>query len=154
MRCPYCKKDDDKVIDTRPSEDALHIRRRRECLACGHRYTTHERAENLPLRVLKKSGGREEYNRAKVLAGVLRALVKRPADREQAEALVDEIEHELLNRPHKEVPTLDIGRLAMEKLRVLDEVAYVRYASVYKDFQAVDEFVREIQAIRSDAGTP
>lgn len=154
MRCPYCKKDNDKVIDTRPSDDALIIRRRRECIECSHRFTTHERIEDLPLRIVKKSGARQSFNREKILAGVLRALEKRPPGQEAAEALVDEIERELLDLPGREVGSREVGALAMEKLRQIDEVAYVRFASVYKEFQAVDEFVREIQAIRQDVDSP
>ena len=149
MRCPSCKHDNDKVIDTRPSEDGCIVRRRRECVACGFRYTTHERLEELPLRVLKKNGQRQAFNREKVLAGVMRALEKRPVAPEAAEAMVEAIERDLLHRGVREIPTRDVGALVMEALRSLDEVAYVRFASVYREFQAVEEFVREIQDIRA-----
>ena len=149
MRCPYCKKDSDRVIDTRTSDDGSVIRRRRVCL-CGRRFTTHERLEELPLRVVKKSGQRQPFRREKVLAGVQRAIEKRPVPPERAEALVDEVERELLDRGEREVPSRVIGELVVTKMRSLDDVAYVRFASVYREFQAVDEFVKEIQTIRSE----
>ena len=153
MRCPYCKKDNDRVIDTRTSDDGGVIRRRREC-HCGRRFTTHERLEELPLRVVKKNGQRQPFRREKVLAGVQRAIEKRPVPPEMAETLVDEVERELLDRGEREVASRVIGELVMEKLRTLDDVAYVRFASVYREFQAIDEFVREIQAIRSESEEP
>ena len=154
MRCPYCRKDDDKVIETRSSKDALSVRRRRECADCGHRYTTHESIEGLPLRIIKKSGARQAFDRQKLLAGILRALEKRPHDYSEAEELVNEIERELLELPTREVSSRQVGSHVMEKLLRLDEVAYVRFASVYKEFGAVSEFIHEIQAIRSDPPPP
>ena len=150
MRCPYCKKDHDRVIDTRTSDDGGVIRRRREC-HCGRRFTTHERLEELPLRVVKKNGQRQPFRREKVLAGVQRAIEKRAIPAERAEALVDEVERELLDRGEREVPSRAIGELVVAKMRALDDVAYVRFASVYREFQAVDEFVKEIQTIRSES---
>jgi len=150
MRCPYCKKDSDRVIDTRTADDGSVIRRRREC-QCGRRFTTHERLEELPLRVVKKNGQRQPFLREKVLAGVQRAIEKRPIPVERAEALVDDVERELLDRGEREVPSRTIGELVAAKMRSLDDVAYVRFASVYREFQAVDEFVKEVQTIRSEA---
>lgn len=147
MRCPFCRKDNDKVVDTRPGEDGRVIRRRRECLECGRRFTTHERVEEIPLRVVKKSGEREPFSRENILKGVIRALEKRPVSMDQIDHLVDEIEREILDGNEREVPVNLIGELVMEKLRGLDAVAYVRFASVYREFKAVDEFVREIDTI-------
>jgi len=150
MRCPYCKKDNDRVLDTRTADDGGVIRRRRVC-HCGRRFTTHERLEELPLRVVKKNGQRQPFRREKVLAGVQRAIEKRPIPAERAVSLVDDVERELLDRGDREVPSRTIGELVAAKMRVLDDVAYVRFASVYREFQAVDEFVKEIQTIRSEA---
>ena len=149
MRCPYCKKDNDRVIDTRTSDDGSVIRRRRVC-HCGRRFTTHERLEELPLRVVKKNGQRQPFRREKVLAGVQRAIGKRDIPAERAEALVDEVERELLDLGGREVASRTIGELVTAKMRALDDVAYVRFASVYREFQAVDEFVKEIQTIHSE----
>ena len=150
MRCPFCKKDNDKVIDTRPSEDGAVIRRRRECLECARRYTTHERLEEMPVRVIKKNGRREPFIREKILAGVLRAVEKRPISLEKAEALVAEIEREIMDNSDREISTNKIGEMLMLKLRGLDDVAYVRFASVYREFQGLDEFIKEIQTIQPD----
>lgn len=148
MRCPFCKKDNDKVIDTRPSEDGGAIRRRRECLHCSKRFTTHERLEEMPVRVIKKSGRREPFDRAKILGGVLRAVEKRSISLENVEKLVDEIEREVLEASDREISSRDIGNLVMAKLRGMDEVAYVRFASVYREYRAVDEFIQEIRDIK------
>lgn len=150
MRCPFCKKDNDKVIDTRPSEDGSVTRRRRECLDCGKRFTTHERLEEMPVRVVKKTGRREPFDRNKILTGVMRAVEKRPISLETAEALVSELEREILERSDREINSLEIGEKVMGKLRNLDEVAYVRFASVYREYQALDEFIKEIQTIAPD----
>lgn len=152
MRCPYCKQDKDRVIDTRPGDDGHVTRRRRECLACGKRYTTHERLEELPLRVIKKNGTRVPFSREKLLGGVMKALEKRPVSMQQAEDLVDAVESELLERPDREVATRVIGEILMRRLRNLDPVAYVRFASVYREFKEVDEFVREIREIAGKGG--
>lgn len=148
MRCPFCKKDNDKVIDTRPSEDGSAIRRRRECLGCGKRFTTHERLEEMPVRVVKKSGRREPFDRAKILSGVMRAVEKRSISLEEIEALVDSIEREVLDQADREISTKDIGELTMAKLRAMDEVAYVRFASVYREYRALEEFIKEIRSIK------
>lgn len=145
MRCPYCKQDNDRVTDTRSSEDGGVIRRRRECLSCNHRYTTHERPEDTPVRILKKNGVREPFNREKLLAGIMRALEKRPPGPEEAEAVVDAIERALLDRGSREIASSELGEMVMQRLRGLDAVAFVRFASVYRQFQAVDEFVRLVQ---------
>lgn len=147
MRCPFCKKDNDRVIDTRPSEDGGAIRRRRECMDCMKRFTTHERLEEMPVRVIKKSGRREPFDRVKILGGVMRAVEKRSISVETVEALVGDIEREVLESADREIASRDIGELVMEKLRKMDEVAYVRFASVYREYQAVDEFIKEIRDI-------
>jgi len=152
MRCPYCKKDRDRVIDTRPSEDGHVTRRRRECLDCGRRYTTHERLEDLPLRIIKKNGQRAPFAREKLLSGIMKALEKRPVSMQQAESLVDAVESEVLEKPTREVSSSEVGEIGMRRLRDLDEVAYVRFASVYREFKEVDEFVREIRSISAKGG--
>ncbi len=148
MRCPFCKKDNDKVIDTRPSEDGSVIRRRRECLECGKRFTTHERLEEMPVRVVKKTGRREPFERGKILNGVMRAVEKRSISLETVERLVESIEREVLEGSDREITTNEIGELVMAKLRAVDEVAYVRFASVYREFQALEEFIHEIRTIK------
>lgn len=147
MRCPYCKEDRDKVIDTRPGEDGYVTRRRRECLECGRRYTTHERLEEMPLRVIKKNNQRVPFDRGKILGGILRSVEKRPVSQETAEALVDQIESEILEHFEREVTTTEIGEMVMRKLRDVDTVAYIRFASVYREFKEVGEFLREIDTI-------
>jgi transcriptional repressor NrdR len=135
------------VVDTRPSEDGAVIRRRRECLACARRFTTHERLEEVPLRVVKKSGERAPFSRDQVLNGALKAIEKRPVPLDEIQSMVDDIERALLESGEREVPSKRIGEMVMARLRDLDEVAYVRFASVYREFKAVDEFVREIHTI-------
>lgn len=147
MRCPFCKKDNDKVIDTRPSEDGTVTRRRRECLECGKRYTTHERLEYSPLKVIKKDNTREPFNRDKILAGISRALRKRPVGSEQIEGLVDAIEREIAEQHEREVHSGEIGESIMRHLRAIDKVAYVRFASVYRNFEEVGEFIDEIKTM-------
>lgn len=147
MRCPFCKKDNDKVIDTRPSEDGSVIRRRRECIGCGKRFTTHERLEEMPVRVIKKSGRREPFDRSKILTGLMRAVEKRSISVETIEDLVESIEREVLEQSEREISTKDIGELVMSRLRAMDEVAYVRFASVYREYQALEEFIKEIRTI-------
>ena len=147
MRCPFCKKDNDKVIDTRPSEDGSVIRRRRECLGCNKRFTTHERLEEMPVRVVKKTGRREPFDRAKILNGVMRAVEKRSISIDTVEKLVEAIEREVLDKADREISSRDIGELVMTRLREMDEVAYVRFASVYREYQALEEFIKEIRTI-------
>jgi len=154
VECPFCRQDNDKVVDSRASGPA--IRRRRECLACKRRYTTYERAESEPrLRVIKKDGTtREAYDRAKIRRGLMLALHKRPVPTERLNAILQEIEDELTSRYDLEIPSRAIGDLVMEKLRQVDQVAYVRFASVYRDFKDVSEFVQEVQPMltqRADA---
>ncbi len=154
MLCPYCREDNDRVADTRPGEEGRVIRRRRECLNCGRRFTTHERVAEVPLRVVKKSGEREPYRRENILHGVVKALEKRPVSTERIEALVEAVEKAILNAHEREVDSRTIGEAVMKRLRELDEVGYVRFASVYREFKAVDEFVREIDTIERDRETP
>lgn len=144
MRCPFCKVDNDKVIDTRPSEDGAVTRRRRECLACGKRYTTHERLEQSPLKVVKKDNTREPFERDKVLDGITRALRKRPVSTEAIEEMVSSIEEEITEKNEREVKSTEIGEYIMKHIREKDKVAYVRFASVYKEFEEVGEFIDEI----------
>ncbi|MCC8167626.1 MAG: transcriptional regulator NrdR [Planctomycetes bacterium] len=144
MRCPFCKQDNDRVIDTRPSEDGSAIRRRRECLICNKRFTTHERLEEMPIRVVKKNNRREPFDRAKIQNGVMRAVEKRSISLETVEQVVESIERQVLDQADREVSTRTIGELVMARLREMDEVAYVRFASVYREYQALDEFIKEI----------
>jgi transcriptional repressor NrdR len=145
MRCPYCREDHDKVVDSRASGDAAIIRRRRECLACGRRFTTYEKIEAHPIRVIKKDGRRVEFDRDKILGGLIKACEKRPVSTEALERVVSEIEQEVYAHYDKEVSSRQIGQLVMRKLRTLDQVAYVRFASVYREFKAVSEFVEEVK---------
>lgn len=147
MRCPYCKQDRDRVIDTRLGEDGYVTRRRRECLECGRRYTTHERLEEMPLRVIKKNNQRTAFDREKILKGIIRSVEKRPVSRETVETVVDQIERQILETHDREITTTKIGEIVMEKLRDLDMVAYIRFASVYREFKEVGEFLREIDTI-------
>lgn len=147
MRCPFCSKDNDKVMDTRSSDDGSVIRRRRECLHCARRFTTHERLEEMPVRVVKKSGRREPFDRDKILAGVRRAIEKRPVSLEQIEELVTGLERQILDQTKREIPAKTIGEMVMQKLGEIDEVAYVRFASVYREYQAVEEFIKEITSM-------
>ena len=145
MRCPFCRADDDKVVDSRSSGDGTIIRRRRECLACGRRFTTYERIETLLLRVEKKDGRRVEFDRAKIMNGLVKACEKRPVSTEQLEQAVSQIENEIYTHYDREVTSRQIGQLVMNKLRELDQVAYVRFASVYREFKDVSEFVSEVR---------
>jgi transcriptional repressor NrdR len=143
VRCPWCGNEDSKVIDSRPAHGGDAIRRRRECLACGRRFTTFERTEAPALRVVKRDGTREPYQRAKVVAGVRKAIVNRPVTEEQVDRLMDRVE-ERLRRKGPDVPTQDVGLEVLRLLRGLDQVAYLRFASVYKDFQEPSDFEREL----------
>ncbi len=145
MRCPYCKADNDRVIDSRASADGFAIRRRRACLDCDRRYTTYERAESTPLRVVKKNGARTAFDRANVMSGLVKACEKRPVSSEQLDALVDRVERQCLEAFDKEVPSKVIGNLIMQELRLLDQVAYVRFASVYREFKDVSQFLEELK---------
>ena len=144
MRCPYCAHLESKVVDSRPAEDGTSIRRRRECLACHKRFTTYETMESMPLVVIKKDSSRQSFDRSKVLSGIIRACEKRPVPLEVQEKIVNEIEQSLQNEMEREVPSTRIGELVMDKLKDVDEVAYVRFASVYRQFKDIDSFMREL----------
>lgn len=148
MRCPFCGEDRDKVIDSRATEGGSAIRRRRECLACGKRFTTYEHIEaTIRITVIKKDGSRVPYDRQKVLAGVEAACYKRPVPAERLSLLVDEVEEELFRTGEQEVASAEIGRLLAEKLKHVDRVAYVRFASVYKQFRDLDDFLTEVREV-------
>ena len=144
MKCPFCSHENTRVIDSRPAEDNNSIRRRRVCDECGKRFTTYEKIETIPLIIIKKDNNREAYDRAKIEAGVLRACHKRPVSAQQITTLVDEVENEIFNREEREIPSGTIGELVMNKLKDLDAVAYVRFASVYREFKDVNTFMEEI----------
>ncbi len=147
MRCPYCENEDSKVIDSRHTEDGHAIRRRRECESCGRRFTTYEKVEEMILMVVKKDGSRQAFDRAKLLNGIIRACEKRPVSLTQMEQIVDGIERGLNNMMEKEIDSKFIGELVMEQLKDLDEVAYVRFASVYRQFTDVNTFVSEVEKL-------
>ncbi len=144
MKCPYCQEDDTKVIDSRPADDNNSIRRRRQCERCGKRFTTYEKLETMPLMVIKKDNSREAYDRSKIEAGILHSCHKRPVSTQQIDAVIDAIENEVFNMEEKEIETSAIGELVMRKLKDLDEVAYVRFASVYREFKDVNTFMEEL----------
>ena len=144
MKCPFCNESDTKVIDSRPADDNSSIRRRRQCESCGKRFTTYEKLETMPLMAIKKDNSREAYDRSKIEAGILHSCHKRPVSTQQINALVDEVENEIFNMEEKEVATAAIGEIVMDKLKALDEVAYVRFASVYREFKDVNTFMEEI----------
>lgn len=144
LKCPFCNASDTKVIDSRPAEDNSSIRRRRQCETCGKRFTTYEKLETLPLMVIKKDNSREVYDRIKIEAGVLHSCQKRPVSPQQISRMIDEIENQIFNREEREVSTSSIGELVMEKLKETDEVAYVRFASVYREFKDVNTFMEEL----------
>ncbi len=146
MKCPFCDVDNDKVVDSRPYDDSTAIRRRRECLACGARFTTYERVESLPLMVVKRGGERELFNRDKLVAGVVKACEKRPVSADQIDRLAQEIEYNLAGQLGREVSSREIGEMVMEQLQKLDEVAYVRFASVYREFKDARSFMEELAA--------
>lgn len=147
MICPFCGHREDKVTDSRESKEGDSIRRRRQCLACERRFTTYERCDEVPYMVIKKDGRREKFDRQKVLNGLLRAAEKRPISMGKLAELVDGIESLLLENPEREISTTLIGERLMESLRGLDKIAYVRFASVYRDFQDVEEFLNEIKTV-------
>lgn len=147
MKCPYCNHPDTKVIDSRPAEDGNSIRRRRSCDECGKRFTTYEKVETIPLIIIKKDNNREQYDRAKIEAGILRACYKRPVSAEKIQKTIEEIETEVFRKEEKEISSTTIGEIVMEKLKDLDEVAYVRFASVYREFKDVNTFMAEIKKI-------
>ena len=144
MRCPYCAHPESKVVDSRPADEGASIRRRRECLACHRRFTTYETMESMPVVVIKKDGSRQSFDRNKVLSGVIRACEKRPVPLEVQEKIVTEVEQTIQNEMEREIPSSKIGELVMDKLKDTDEVAYVRFASVYRQFKDIDSFMREL----------
>lgn len=150
MRCPFCKKDNDKVVDTRPGDDGVAIRRRRECLECGRRYTTHERLEDSPLKVIKKDGRAEPFDLNKVIAGITRALRKRPVTPEEIADMGDQIEREIFESHDREVKVTEIADIIMRVLHKVDRVAYVRFVSVYREFEEVGEFIKEINKLEEE----
>lgn len=152
MKCPFCGYVESKVIDSRPTDEFERIRRRRECLKCERRFTTYEIIETTPLVVIKKDKSRETFDSGKLLRGMVRACEKRPVALAVLEEAVNDIELNLQNSLDKEVPSYKIGELAMEKLRKIDEVAYVRFASVYRQFKDIDSFMKELQALLRDRG--
>lgn len=147
MLCPYCNSLESKVIDSRPTDEGASIRRRRECIACGRRFTTYERIEEIPLMVLKKDGSTQVFDRNKILSGVLRACEKRPVSPTEIEELVTNIEKELQNKMIKEVKSNEIGEMVIEGLKEIDEVAYVRFASVYRQFRDIESFMDELEEL-------
>lgn len=150
MRCPYCSHEESKVIDSRPTDEGERIRRRRECLNCQKRFTTYEIIESLPVIVIKKDKSREVFNRDKLISGMLRACEKRPVSINEIENAVDDIEAMLQNSLDREVTSTRIGELVMDKLKSLDEVAYVRFASVYRQFKDISTFMDELNKLLTD----
>ena len=144
MRCPFCSSEETKVIDSRPADENTSIRRRRQCEACGKRFTTYEKLETMPLMVVKKDNTREAYERSKIESGIVRSCYKRPVSTEQISRMIDDIENELFSIGETEIPTSVIGEKVMLKLKDIDQVAYVRFASVYREFKDVNTFIEEI----------
>ncbi len=145
MICPYCGNRQDRVVDSRESKEGDVVRRRRQCLACERRFTTYERIDEIPYMVIKKDGRREKFDRQKVLAGLLKACEKRPVSMAKLAEIVNEVEARLMDKPDREITTTEIGELLMERLRALDKIAYVRFASVYRNFQDEEAFFRELK---------
>ena len=150
MKCPYCAHLESKVVDSRPSDEGASIRRRRECLACHKRFTTYETMESLPLVVIKKDGSRQTFDKSKLLNGMIRACEKRPVPLAELERIADEIEQDLQNSMDREISTELIGERVMERLRAVDQVAYVRFASVYRQFKDIDTFMAELSKLLSE----
>lgn len=152
MTCPFCGHKQDRVIDSRESKEGDVIRRRRECLKCNRRFTTYERSDEIPYMVVKRDGRREKFDRQKILEGLLKACEKRPIPMAKLAELVDEVESRLADNPERELSTTEIGELLMKRLRVLDKIAYVRFASVYRDFQDVEAFLVELKDLLQRRG--
>ena len=150
MKCPYCGKENTRVIDSRPAEESNSIRRRRQCDICGKRFTTYEKVETIPLVVIKKDNNRESYDRSKLEAGILSSFHKRPVSVDKITVLIDELENIIFNMEEKEIPSCKIGELVMDKLKELDQVAYVRFASVYREFKDVNTFMDELKKMLDD----
>lgn len=147
MKCPFCSYFESKVNDSRPTDEGQAIRRRRECIKCGKRFTTYEKIEEIPIIVVKKDGNRQSYDRNKLLNGIIKACEKRPVSMSTIEKIVDEIEKSLSNSLEREVTSVEIGEMIMDKLKEIDEVAYVRFASVYRQFKDVNSFMEELKKI-------
>ena len=147
MKCPFCSRDNTRVIDSRPADDNSFIRRRRLCDSCQKRFTTYEKVETIPLIVIKKDNNREQYDRSKIEAGILRACHKRPISVNEINKLVDDIETEIFNKEEKEIPSTVIGEIVMDRLKDLEAVAYVRFASVYREFKDINTFMDELKKI-------
>jgi len=154
MRCPFCSHLEDKVVDSREAKDGDSIRRRRECLECGRRFTSYERIDEIPYMVVKKDGKREHFYRDKVLAGLLKAAEKRPVSTTQLEKIADEVEKNVQDSLERELPTTEVGKIIMRRLKMLDKVAYVRFASVYLEFADVSEFMDELKVLVGSRPTP
>jgi transcriptional repressor NrdR len=152
MRCPFCGEQDGRVVDSRTSKEGDSIRRRRECINCGKRFTTYERGEEVAQMVIKKDGRREPFDRWKMKSGILKAIQKRPISMDQVDVMVDEIERELFTGTEHEVPANSIGEAIMKRLKKLDEVAYVRFASVYRQFKDLNEFMSELKNMLTEEG--
>ena len=152
MRCPFCGEVDDRVVDSRESKDGHTVRRRRECAPCGRRFTTYEQIEDIPYMVVKKDGSREEFDRKKLLAGLHKACEKRPVPAKRLDEIVQEVEQHLHAREEREIETSEIGATAMSRLRQLDQVAYVRFASVYRRFEDPEAFMEELQSLLKKRG--
>ena len=145
MRCPFCNENSDRVVDSRESREGHTIRRRRECLDCGRRYTSYERIEDIPFMVVKRDGSRTEFDRKKLLVGLYKACEKRPVPAKRIDRIVDEVEQEVHEREDREITTQEIGQFVMSRLKDLDQVAYVRFASVYRRFEDIDAFMTELK---------
>ncbi|MBC7898995.1 MAG: transcriptional repressor NrdR [Saprospiraceae bacterium] len=154
MRCPFCGHIEDKVVDSREAKDGDSIRRRRECLECGRRFTSYERIDEIPYMAVKKDGKRETFERGKILSGLLRACEKRPISVSQLESIVDEVEKNVQDSLDRELATTEIGKIIMRRLKALDKVAYVRFASVYLEFEDVSAFMTELKDLVSSRGRP
>ena len=151
MKCPYCGYLEDKVVDSRPADEGARIRRRRECLSCGKRFTTYEMIESMPLYVVKRDGTLQAFDRMKLINGMLRACEKRPVALASIEKIADDIELELRGRLEKEVKSVTIGEMVMDRLKEIDEVSYVRFASVYRSFKDVNSFIDELNSLLRDS---
>ena len=152
MKCPFCAYTESKVIDSRPAEEGATIRRRRECLSCGRRFTTYEIIERLPLVVIKRDGSRQTFDKVKLINGMVRACEKRPVPLSSLEQIADDIEQELQSALEREITTEQVGEMVMKRLKDVDEVAYVRFASVYRQFKDIDTFMQELTKLLNDRG--
>ncbi|MFO7915490.1 MAG: transcriptional regulator NrdR [Candidatus Krumholzibacteriales bacterium] len=152
MRCPSCGNENDKVVDSRSTRDGSAIRRRRECVKCGHRFTTYEYIERRPVMVIKKDGNRERYSREKILEGLLKACEKRPVSMTALEELIDEVEREMSKKVRDEIPTEELGNAIINRLAKIDQVAYVRFASVYREFKDISQFMDELKGLIGKEG--